>query len=117
MKQQYVMRPETVEVHSLGNKTDVILRKDIEEAKIYDGSLEGDGDYYIVYRCEEKQFRYPGILTKEEVEATIDTWWNYEEPTKAPKVTVEECLAIIQAAQEAQDDVLAEILLNTLTAE
>lgn len=112
MKQQYVIKPAEVEVHAVGDKTDVILRKDIEQVEKTD--ME---EPYTVYECEEKQFRYPGALTKEEVEAAADTWWDYEGSGtgETPEPTIAERLAAIQAAQEAQDEVLAELLLNAVS--
>lgn len=116
MKQQYVIRPETVEVHSLGDKTDIILRKDIVEVERTEEGAE-DSVTYAAFECEEKQLRYAGTVTKEEVTTDFDSWWNYEKPVAEPKATVEERLTSIQAAQEAQDEVLAEILLSTLSVD
>lgn len=66
--------PDTVEVHRVGKWTDVILRKNIEQAE----RIEDVGDTYTVYECDEVQFRYSGRLTKAQVEADFDNWWNYD---------------------------------------
>lgn len=75
MKQQYAAPPDAVEVHRVGRNTDVILRKNIE-AVTRAGDI--DTDDYIVYECDEMQFRYAGALSKEEVASDFNIWWNYQ---------------------------------------
>ena len=76
MKEIYSSIPEEVSIFIVGEKTDVILRKNIEQVT----KTEGD-DSYQVYECDEVQFRYDGILTKEEIESDFDKWWNYNPET------------------------------------
>lgn len=73
MKEIYSSIPEEVSIFTVGEKTDVILRKNIEQVT----KTEGD-DSYQVYECDEVQFRYNGVLTKEEVQSNFDKWWNYD---------------------------------------
>lgn len=77
MKQQYCNMPDIVEVHQVSNGTDVILRKNIEQAE----RMEDGRNVYSVYECDEVQFRYPGTLTKAQVEADFDSWWDYDPVT------------------------------------
>lgn len=81
MKETYPFKPKAVEVFRVGNKTDMILRKDItQQEKTDDG-----GKMYIVYECDERQQRVDGVLTAEQVESEFDKWWDYAPPTPAPE--------------------------------
>ena len=62
--EQYVKQPAEVEVFDLGGQTDIILRRDIQQAE---QPLEGGGTQTI-WTCEERQHRVPGSYT---AEATI----------------------------------------------
>ena len=73
MKEIYSFIPEEVLTFIVGEKTDVILRKNIEQV-----TKTEEGQPYQVYECDEVQFRYNGILTKEEVQSNFDKWWNYD---------------------------------------
>lgn len=81
MKEIYPFQPDTVEVFRVGDETDLILRKDIEKQQMTDG----EGKAYTVYACDERQVRYPGVVTTAEVQADFDKWWNYAPPTLAPE--------------------------------
>ena len=72
MKEIYSSIPEEVSTFIVGEKTDVILRKNIEQVT----KTEGDNSYQV-YECDEVQFRYDGILTEEEIKSDFDKWWNY----------------------------------------
>lgn len=72
MKESYAVKPDAVEIYRVGSSTDVILRKNITEVTKTDGDTT-----YTAWECDEVQFRYPGTLTKAEVEADFDTWWEY----------------------------------------
>lgn len=73
-RQEYLTAPAEVEIHFLSdsNKTDIILRKDIqqEEKQNYETSSS-----YYVYTCEEIQGRIEGQYTKENIESNFDGWW------------------------------------------
>lgn len=76
MKEIYSSIPEAVSIFTVGEKTDVILRKNIEQVTKQEGE-----ESYQVYECDEVQFRYNGILTKEEIQSDFDKWWNYNPKT------------------------------------
>lgn len=54
--EQYVKQPLAVEVFDLGDKTDIILRRDFQQTE---QPLEGGGTQ-TVWTCEERQHRVPG---------------------------------------------------------
>lgn len=81
MKEIYPFQPDTVEVFRVGDETDLILRKDIEKQQMTDD----EGKAYTVYACDERQVRYPGVVTAAEVQTDFDKWWNYAPPTPAPE--------------------------------
>jgi hypothetical protein len=100
MKEIYTKKPETVEVFNLSGKSDVILRRGIQQVE---QQAEGDVGATYVWECEERQFRYSGILTVPEVEAHFTDWWDYtqgkptdesSEPTLLERVEALEALAL-----------------------
>ena len=74
--EQYVKQPAEVEVFDLGEQTDIILRRDIQQAE---QPLEGGGTQTI-WTCEERQHRVPGRYTAGQVQADFDAWWDYTPP-------------------------------------
>ena len=72
--EQYVKQPAEVEVFDLGGQTDIILRRDIQQAE---QPLE-DGGAQTIWTCEERQHRVPGSYTAEDVQADFDAWWDYD---------------------------------------
>ena len=74
--EQYVKQPAEVEVFDLGGQTDIILRRDIQQAE---QPLE-DGGTQTIWTCEERQYRVPGRYTAGQVQADFDVWWEYEPP-------------------------------------
>lgn len=80
MKEVYSFQPEAVEVFRVGDDTDLILRKNIEKQQMTDD----EGKAYTVYACDERQVRYAGVLTAEEVQKDFDKWWDYAPPTPVP---------------------------------
>ena len=72
--EQYVKQPAEVEVFDLGDATDMILRRDIQQTQ---QPLE-DGSTQTIWTCEERQMRVPGSYTAEDVQADFDTWWDYD---------------------------------------
>ena len=80
MKEIYSFQPEAVEVFRVGDDTDLILRKNIEKQQMTDD----EGKAYTVYACDERQVRYAGVLTAEEVQKNFDKWWDYAPPTPVP---------------------------------
>ena len=75
--EQYVKQPAKVEVFDLGDATDMILRRDIQQTQ---QRLE-DGGTQTFWTCEERQHRVPGSYTAEDVQADFDAWWDYK-PTE-----------------------------------
>lgn len=73
-RQEYLTAPAEVEVHFLSdsNKTDIILRKDIQQEEKQ--NYETSSNYYV-YTCEEIQGRIEGQYTKENIESNFDGWW------------------------------------------
>lgn len=81
MKEIYPFQPDAVEVFRVGGETDLILRKNIEKQQMTDD----EGKAYIVYACDERQVRYPGVVTAAEVQTDFDKWWNCAPPTPVPE--------------------------------
>lgn len=94
----YAIEPQAVECFPLGEKTDVVMRKDIvrlPEAETADAPTG--------WQCEERQFRYNGRLTAKEVQADFERWWNYT-PAKDTPPTLDSRVAALEAAQLAMMD-------------
>ena len=89
--EQYVKQPAEVEVFDLGGQTDIILRRNIQQAE---QPLEDDSTQTI-WTCEERQMRVPGSYTAEDVQADFDTWWNYTPPTPEPNDLESRILALL----------------------
>lgn len=89
MKEQYVLKPAEVEVFPVGDKTDVILRRNIQAVE---RTGETDSENFTGWECEEKQLRYDGTLTKEEVLEDFDSWWEYTADEAAAELTPFEVL-------------------------
>lgn len=89
MKEQYALKPAEVEVYSVGSKTDVILRRDIQPVE---RTGETDQENFTGWECEEKQLRYDGALTKEEVLENFASWWEYTAEEPAAELTPIEVL-------------------------
>lgn len=70
----YALEPDVVSVFPLGSNTDIIIRKNIQKA-----THEDDGGAKEVWECDEVQLRVAGIVTREQVLADPDYWWNYKE--------------------------------------
>lgn len=81
MKERYLLKPASVEVYKVISGTDVILRKNIEEVTVQND--DGSGSYKA-WDCDEVQFRYPGEITKEEIEEDFDSWWDYTPEPQQP---------------------------------
>lgn len=80
-RQEYLITPTEVEVHFLSdsNKTDIILRKDIQQEEKQD--YETLSSYYV-YTCEEIQGRIEGQYTEENIQLNFDGWWMLLEQEK-----------------------------------
>ena len=80
-RQEYLITPAEVEVHFLSdsNKTDIILRKDIQQEEKQ--NYETSSNYYV-YTCEEIQGRIEGQYTEENIESNFDGWWMLLEQKK-----------------------------------
>lgn len=111
MKEIYSFQPETVEVFRVGDDTDLILRKNIEKQQMTDD----EGKAYTVYACDERQVRYAGVLTAEEVQKDFDKWWDYAPPTPVP-VPEEKKLEDRVKELEAQSTTMADQLTSTQMA-
>lgn len=111
MKEIYSFQPETVEVFRVGDDTDLILRKNIEKQQMTDD----EGKAYTVYACDERQVRYAGVLTAEEVQKNFDKWWDYAPPTPVP-VPEKKKLEDRVKELEAQSTTMADQLTSTQMA-
>lgn len=111
MKEIYSFQPEAVEVFRVGGDTDLILRKNIEKQQMTDD----EGKAYTVYACDERQVRYAGVLTAEEVQKDFDKWWDYAPPTPVP-VPEEKKLEDRVKELEAQSTAMADQLTSTQMA-
>lgn len=111
MKEIYSFQPEAVEVFRVGDDTDLILRKNIEKQRMTDD----EGKAYTVYACDERQVRYAGVLTAEEVQKDFDKWWDYAPPTPVP-VPEEKKLEDRVKELEAQSVTMADQLTSTQMA-
>ena len=111
MKEIYSFQPEAVEVFRVGDDTDLILRKNIEKQQMTDD----EGKAYTVYACDERQVRYAGVLTAEEVKKNFDKWWDYEPPTPVP-VPEKKKLEDRVKELEAQSTTMADQLTSTQMA-
>lgn len=104
-KECYLLQPPQIEVYEVKGGTDVILRKNIQEAK---KKGEGTEDEYDFYECEETQFRYKGIITEKEIEADTDYWWSVSEGKNIEEPTVIERIEALEGAFME----LAEVMIN-----
>ena len=104
-------QPEAVEVFRVGDDTDLILRKNIEKQQMTDD----EGKAYTVYACDERQVRYAGVLTAEEVQKNFDKWWDYAPPTPVP-VPEKKKLEDRVKELEAQSTTMADQLTSTQMA-
>ena len=111
MKEIYSFQPEAVEVFRVGDDTDLILRKNIEKQQMTDD----EGKAYTVYACDERQVRYAGVLTAEEVQKNFDKWWDYAPPTPVP-VPEKKKLEDRVKELEAQSTTMADQLTSTQMA-
>lgn len=111
MKEIYSFQPEAVEVFRVGDDTDLILRKNIEKQQMTDD----EGKAYTAYTCDERQVRYAGVLTAEEVQKDFDKWWDYAPPTPVP-VPEEKKLEDRVKELEAQSTTMADQLTSTQMA-
>lgn len=111
MKETYSFQPEAVEVFRVGDDTDLILRKNIEKQQMTDD----EGKAYTVYACDERQVRYAGVLTAEEVQKNFDKWWDYAPPTPVPVPEKKELEDRVKEL-EAQSTTMADQLTSTQMA-
>ena len=111
MKEIYSFQPEAVEVFRVGDDTDLILRKNIEKQQMTDD----EGKAYTVYACDERQVRYAGVLTAEEVKKNFDKWWDYAPPTPVPTPEKKKLEDRVKEL-EAQSTTMADQLTSTQMA-
>lgn len=111
MKEIYSFQPEAVEVFRVGDDTDLILRKNIEKQQMTDD----EGKAYTVYACDERQVRYAGVLTAEEVQKNFDKWWDYAAAQPVP-VPEKKKLEDRVKELEAQSTTMADQLTSTQMA-
>lgn len=99
MKETYCSIPKAILIFPVGEKTDIILRKNIE--KVTKQNDVGEMAY-DAYECDEVQFRYDGALTIEDIESNFDYWWNY--PAKA-SMTIDERVAALENSKADKKDI------------
>lgn len=99
MKETYCSIPKAVLTFPVGEKTDVILRKNIEKVTKQGNS---EKESYDAYECDEVQFRYDGTLTIEDIESNFDYWWDY--PTKI-LMTLDQRVAALENSKADKKDI------------
>lgn len=100
MKEIYALRPDEVELfHLPDGKTDMILRKDIQQTEDEDGNPR--------WECQEAQYQHDGILVLEDVARAFGLWWGVATASSAD--------ALSQAKQEKLKE-LSDICNATITA-
>lgn len=104
MKEIYALRPDEVELfHLPDGKTDMILRKDIQECEGEEGNPR--------WECQEAQYQHDGLLVLEDVVRAFGLWWGVATGSSADALTqakqkkLEELSAICNATITAGVDV------------
>lgn len=87
--ENYTMKPSAVQTFPVDGGTDIILRRNIMETSVDDGST--------MWECEERQFRYKGVISVEEIENDFYKWWNNADCQDAQQ-TPEERIAALEEA-------------------
>ena len=104
--EQYIKQPLAVKVFDLGDKTDIILRRNIRQTQ---QPLE-DGGTQTIWTCEERQHRVPGRYTVGQVQADFEAWWEDEPPAPdTPDPTTPERLAALEAENEMLTSCILEL--------
>lgn len=117
-KESYLQKPPAVEAWPVNTGTDLILRRNMELI----AKEETNGDKATTsecWECEEVQYRYKGIIKKEDVEASFDYWWaiaegkteieaSDEEAIKNSEPTIMERLEALEGGLAE----LAEVIIN-----
>ena len=86
-----------------------------ERQTVSDGGNVLFGKLNTVYACDERQVRYAGVLTAEEVKKNFDKWWDYAPPTPVP-VPEKKKLEDRVKELEAQSTTMADQLTSTQMA-
>lgn len=92
VKQEYLIMPAEVEIYYLtdADKTDIILRKDIQQEEKQDYNINQDEpSTYQVYTCQEVQGRVDGEQDKEDIQSNFDAWWMFLEQQKEASNTID----------------------------
>lgn len=82
-RESYLSQPSQIEIYPVFAGTDVILRQSIElveKEEVQDGEVRKSQ----VWECDETQFHYGGILTKEEIESDFGYWIRKAEEAPDP---------------------------------
>ena len=96
--ENYTTKPLPVEVFSLGGETDIIMRRNIhkETRPATDEAQKGE----TVWACEEVQGRFPGRISRTEVEYDMDGWWAkcaaWRRSTPLPSPTLDERVSDVE---------------------
>ena len=106
MEQIYAIRPAPVEVFDLGEKTDIILRRDIQETtKNMEQAADGEEtETYTGYSCNEVQIRKEGHLSAEEVTEDAQRLWEEAVSGETIGPTIEQRISAMETAQLAMID-------------
>lgn len=94
MRQDYTIKPSPVDVFLLGDKTDIILRKDIQ-AEARTGE---DGKRHTVWTCEERQVRAEGVVSLDKATTEFDLYWSEAGGERVERPTTDERLSALEAA-------------------
>jgi len=106
MEQIYAIRPAPVEVFDLGEKTDIILRRDIQEITktMEPAEVGGAAEEYTAYSCNEAQIRKEGHLSAEEVTEDAQRLWEEAVSGETIGPTIEQRISALETAQLAMID-------------
>lgn len=74
MKECYTQQPKEIEVFTHNGISDVIIRRGVTATQ---NVINDEGETQDVWECDETQFRYPGVLSCEEISSQLDKWLLY----------------------------------------
>lgn len=98
--EQYIIKPNDVDVYHHGGKTDIILRKNISQRITDDGTVWG---------CDEQQIRIPGEYSEQAICADFEQWWELASGEKALEYRV----GVLETRTSDTEEALRMILERT----
>ena len=125
MEQIYAIRPAPVEVFDLGEKTDIILRRDIQEITktMEPAEVGGAAEEYTAYSCNEAQIRKYWRLSVAEVTEDAQRLWEEAVsgetigPTIEPsgsETGITERMQTMETRIDAQERAINDLLISVI---